>query len=103
MQRRVIADHSGPKLLRRVTPKQRPALVRVSFRKQSLRRNLHELRIPVVRVAVRISEFERLNEGVDVRGGIRDQTGHIHTVENVESLEHGRPLAPEPWLVNAKT
>src|SRR2546422_6768832 len=58
-------------------------------------RNLHEVRIAVVRVAIGEGELDRLDEPVQVRRRIVAEGLEVDAVEEVEHLEERRPLTPE--------
>src|SRR5271157_1567977 len=62
--------------------------------------NLAEVRITVVGVAVGISQFHRLHNGVNIVGGVVAHRLEVKSLQEVEVLEKNRRLAPEAHLVN---
>src|SRR5208337_5011628 len=62
--------------------------------------NLAEVRITVVGVAVGISQFHRLHNGMNIVGGVVAHRLEVKSLQEVEVLEKNRRLAPEADLVN---
>ncbi len=59
-----------------------------------------EIRIAVVSVSVGISQFHRLDNGMDIICRVMPHRLEIEAFQQVEILEEDRRLAPEPHLVN---
>ena len=76
------------------------ALLRVRLRQQPFRRTLHERRIGVVAVAIRVRELHRLDDRVEVVGAVVLHRLQIELLEDVERLEQHRTLAAERLLVD---
>src|SRR4030095_8396046 len=68
---------------------------RVRLRQEPIR-DLHEVRIAVVRVAVREGELDRLDESMQVCGRIMAEGLQVDAVQEIEHLEQRRALTPEP-------
>ena len=94
---RIAGDERRRRLLR---IDQRRAFLRVRLRQQPLAGHLHERRIGVVGVAIRIRELHRLGDGVQViRAGVAHRL-QVEVLEDVERLQQHRPLAAEAVLVD---
>ena len=88
-------DRSGP---RRIP---REALLRVLLREQPRHRLLgREGGVAVVEVAVGEGQAHRLVEGVDVAGRVVPHRLEVGVLEDVERLQHRRPLRPDRELVD---
>src|SRR5262249_49234430 len=74
---------------------ERAPRLRVRAREQALRRNLDEVRIAVVRVAIGERELHRLDEAMQIRRRIVAEPLEVDAVEHVEHLEEDGALTPE--------
>ena len=75
--------HLGPRpLLDEPLPRRR-----VRLREESVGRDLHEVRIAVVRIAIREGELDRLDEPVQVRRRVVAEGLQIDAVEEVEHFQ----------------
>ena len=73
---------------------------RIGLGQQHFRRNMVELRIAVIGIAVCVSELQRFHNFVDVFRGVHAERSEIVSLQNIQRLNHGRPLAPETGLVD---
>ncbi len=76
------------------------ALGRIRLRQQPLCGHLHELRIAIVGVPIRIGELQGLDEGVEVIGAVVPHRLEIEGLEDVQGLQQNRSLASEGVLVD---
>ena len=84
----------------RVRIDERRALLRVGLRKEPFGGHLHERRIRVVRIAVRVCELHRLNNRVEVVGARMAHRVEIELLQDIERLQQHGTLTAEPVLVD---
>ena len=107
IQRRCVAfmnfsGTAGPQLqrgLRRID--QRPALARVLLRQQPLVRNLDEVHVAEIFLAVGERQLDRFDAGVDVVGAVVPHRLEVVAFEDVQREQLGRALVRRRILVDA--
>src|ERR1019366_1643457 len=102
MLRRMVADLARSEFERGILSNQLPPLRSIFLGEQRFRRNVVELRVPVIRVPVRVRQLQRLHHGVNVVGRIHLHAGKVVALQNVQRFNHRRTLAPEARLSPSK-
>src|SRR5579871_546694 len=102
VQRRVGPDLARPEVQRGDASDELAAVGGVLLGEQAVHRNLVELGIAVVGVTIGVCQFQRLDQCVEIVGGIPSHGTQVIAFENVERFNKRWSLAPEAGLVNLK-
>ena len=72
----------------------------VFFRQQLFDRHIHEFRVADILFPVGKGQVQRLAHGMDVLWRVMAHRRQVETLQNLEGLREGRPLAPRPGAVD---
>ena len=75
-------------------------LLRIRLRQESFGGHLHERRVRIERVAVRVRELHRFDDRVEIVGARVAHRAEIELLQDVERLQQHGTLAAEPVLVD---